>query len=219
MSKAWSLALVFGILFFSGCSDLKWETKTARAEVHPVQLKTTMTYPFKNTGKTTLEIIKIKPSCACLLPRLPKNTFAPGETGVLTVVFDLEDRTGPQRKNLQVFTSTKSEKPSVLYAEVNIPEAYRLSTKRMQWSESGPHEPKTCRLTNVSKSPVKLRPAISSTQGIKAETRTVKEGFEYDVIVQPDKDLKIARAVIRIGTECPAGLKESKTYKLYVVVK
>ncbi|MCF7848417.1 MAG: DUF1573 domain-containing protein [Kiritimatiellales bacterium] len=218
MTNRW-IFILFCFCCISVRADLKWESKTVRAEVLPVQLKTTVAFQFKNKGKTPVEILKINPSCACLAPRLAKKSFAPGETGVLTVVFNLEDRIGPQLKSLKVYTGENPAQPDILYIDVDIPEAFKLSAKQLLWNEGEERAPKLCRLTNVSGVPVSLKPVVPPQAGIKVETRTIKEGFEYDVVVDPDPGMQNTRAVIRIGTQCPSELKESKTFKIYVIIK
>jgi len=154
-----------------------------------------------------------------LLPHLEKNRFAPGETGVLTVEFNLENRTGPQRKSLKVFTTDHSITPVILYVQTDIPVAYEIPTKMIFWNSSGELKSHICRLTNTSEVPVKLKPPVSSHPRIQVRMNTIKEGFEYEVIVTPGKKLRNARAVIRIPTQPPPGTMESRTYKLYAVIK
>ena len=51
-------------------------------------------FKFTNTGEETLEIKEIERSCSCVSLELAKEKFAPGEKGVLTLIFDTSELEG-----------------------------------------------------------------------------------------------------------------------------
>jgi hypothetical protein len=71
-------------------------------------------------------------------------------------------------------------------------------------------------LRNPNAIPIKLLSVSSSNELLPAELKTIREGFEYEVVVLRKPGAVNARAVIRIRTEPPPGLTESKSIKLYV---
>ena len=219
MIYRWTFMLYICVGSLSVQANLKWKDKTVRMEVHPLQLKATALYPFENTGKEPVEIIKITPSCGCLASRMEKKHFAPGETGVLSVEFNLENRVGSQHKSIKVVSSAKPDTADTLYVDVDIPEAFKLSSKRVMWNKEEERAPKICRFSNTSNIPLYLTAIKSAPAGMRLTIRPIRPGFEYDLVIDPDKDLENARAVIRIGTICPSGLKQSKIYKVFVIVK
>jgi len=67
-------------------------------------------FKFKNTGKTPLIVSNATASCGCTVPESPKEPVAPGETGVIKVVFDSTGKTGKQDK---VITVSSNANPAV----------------------------------------------------------------------------------------------------------
>ncbi len=64
-------------------------------------------FTFTNTGTEPLKITDVKTSCGCTVPSLSKTEYAPGESGKITVIFNPENRTGPQHKVVTVTTDSK----------------------------------------------------------------------------------------------------------------
>ena len=66
-------------------------------------------FKFKNVGKTPLIISDAQASCGCTVPEKPDQPIAPGEEGVIKVVFNSEGKFGKQDK---VITITSNANPS-----------------------------------------------------------------------------------------------------------
>ncbi len=69
--------------------------------------KVTHEFTFTNTGTEPLTITDVKSSCGCTVPSLTKTVYAPGESGKITVIFNPENRSGPQHKVITVTTDSK----------------------------------------------------------------------------------------------------------------
>lgn len=68
--------------------------------------KVTYDFKFKNTGNSPLIISSATASCGCTVPDYPKQPIAPGEEGVISVVFNSEGRPGVQNKIVTVTANT-----------------------------------------------------------------------------------------------------------------
>jgi len=68
--------------------------------------KVTYAFKFKNTGNAQLIISDVSTSCGCTVPKYTKKPLKPGETGVLNVTFDSENRRGFQHKTVTVVSNT-----------------------------------------------------------------------------------------------------------------
>lgn len=68
--------------------------------------KVTYDFKFKNTGNSPLIISSASASCGCTVPDYPKQPIAPGEEGVISVVFNSEGRPGVQNKIVTVTANT-----------------------------------------------------------------------------------------------------------------
>lgn len=62
-------------------------------------------FHFTNTGKSNLIISGASGSCGCTVPEYPEKPIAPGEKGVINVVFSSEGKRGQQEKTVTVVTN------------------------------------------------------------------------------------------------------------------
>lgn len=63
-------------------------------------------FRFKNTGEKPLVIRNAFSTCGCTVPDYPRKPIAPGEEGLLTVVFNSADKKGVQIKPIYVQANT-----------------------------------------------------------------------------------------------------------------
>lgn len=207
------LALLFVLAATGTHAGLQWQVTEQIIHVHPTQVSTNAVFRFSNTGKEPVTLSQVKVTCGCLAPKLAKRTYAPGESGELEIKFDLRNRTGKQRKAAMVAASDGSE--TKLHVEADIPAGYVLEKKMIRWSTGDTAQTKTVPLVNPGAAPIKLLSATSSHEGLSAELKTIREGFEYNVLITRQTKGS-ARSVIRIKTAPPPGQTASKTIKLYV---
>lgn len=64
-------------------------------------------FEFTNTGNEPLIITEVFSSCGCTVPTKPNQPIAPGNTGLIEVVYDTQ-RLGPIRKTITVSSNAKS---------------------------------------------------------------------------------------------------------------
>jgi hypothetical protein len=67
--------------------------------------KPTHIFRFKNTGKATLQISSINPSCDCITVKGPSADIAPGEKGEVEVTFDTKGLKGKQLHTIMLTTN------------------------------------------------------------------------------------------------------------------
>lgn len=63
-------------------------------------------FTFTNTGDAPLIISNAKGSCGCTVPQWPREPIAPGETGMIHVVFDSSGKPGAQTKQVTLNANT-----------------------------------------------------------------------------------------------------------------
>lgn len=195
-------------------AGVEWKQKKIKLQVHPTQLKAEAVFPFSNTGSEPLSLSQINVNCGCMSAKRVKKSYAPGEEGSLTIMVNLRNRTGKLRKMVHVKTSDGNE--HILTVEAEIPKAYEVKSPLIRWARGDTSERKTVRLHNPNAMPIKLSSITSSHKALPAELKTIREGFEYEVVVTRKSETKNLRSVIRISMEPPPGLKQSKIFKLYV---
>ena len=193
---------------------LEWEQKEVRIEPDVTQISANAVFHFSNASQVPVSLAEVRVSCGCLSTQLTKRIYAPGEKGELAVAFDLRNRTGKQRKALVVTGDDGSA--AQLFVEVDIPVVYSIEPNMVVWPKSNHQKSKTSRLVNPNTVPVRLLSATSSNPDFPVELNVIREGFEYEVVVNRLGAASNVRSVVRITTEAAPGQKESKQLKLYV---
>jgi hypothetical protein len=206
---------IFMLLLLSSVAHagLEWEQKEIKLSVLPTQVAADAVFRFANKGEAPVTLGEVRVGCGCLSAKPTKRILAPGEQGELKIRFDLENRTGLQRK--AVFVETDSGEKAELFVVCDIPESFSIEPRLLTWRQGDQATNKTTRLVNPNPHPIKLSPPTSSLASLPVEMKTIREGFEYEVIVSRNPSAKNARAVIRVQTEPPPGQAESKVLKIY----
>ena len=65
-----------------------------------------MTFRFKNVGKSNLIISSAQGSCGCTVPEWPKAPIAPGGEGTIEVPFNSTGKQGMQNKTITLVANT-----------------------------------------------------------------------------------------------------------------
>lgn len=194
-------------------AGIEWKQNEVRLQVHPTQVAAAAVFTFANTGDGPVSISDVVITCGCLSAQPLKPSYAPGEEGSLTIMVDLRNREGELRKTVVAKTDAGTEQ--ALTIVVDIPKAYEIDKPLMFWEEGNGMEDKTAHLVNPNAMAIKLHSITSSNELLPAELKTIREGFEYEVVVHRATDKADVRSVIRIATEPPPGEEEAKIIKLY----
>lgn len=222
INRGLRLFVLFSLCAFSAnvsFAKLSWESTSKNFKCHPLQISETVAFNFTNTGLEPVTILELKPGCGCLSGKLDKKTYAPNESGTVHVTFNLEKRLGAQRKGITVKTDANPKKPTALYVNTTIAKTYVPSVKRLIWKPGEERKSKSCRITNAHKDPFQLVKAVAAQDGIKAELSIIREGYEYELIINPSPDLKNTLIPIKIYPEVPAGLTTVRSFTVYALLK
>jgi len=199
------------------CSaGLKFEKTSKTFTCHPLQATEVVDFNFTNSGSEPATILELKPNCGCTSGKVDKKAYAPGESGVVHVTFDLRKRPGAQRKGLTVKTGDGS---IGLYVSTTIPKTFEPSTKRLVWNAGEARSPKSCRITSRHKDPFKLIKAVPVHEGVEAELKTIREGYEYELVISPSDTIKNTLVKITLYPELPEGMTAGRTFSVYALLK
>ncbi len=196
-------------------AELSWQQNTITNQVHPTQVFTEAQFRFSNTGPEPAFISDVVVTCGCLSAKPSKKSIAPGEEGVVTLGLNLRNRQGKLRK--MALVRTRDGQEQILTICVNIPPAYVIEPRLIRWDKADDEPTKTVHLLNPNETPIRLLSISSSHEALPAKLETIREGFEYEVVVTRSPDAQQARSVIRIATEPPPGYDESITLKIYAI--
>ncbi len=91
-------------------------------------------FKFANTGKGVLKIDKVESTCGCTVPKLSKDEYAPGESGIIHVNYHADTRIGPTTKVLYVLTNVPTSPKVTLTLKARIVEKIKYEPTSMTLS-------------------------------------------------------------------------------------
>jgi len=71
-------------------------------------------FNFRNLGSGPVEIVNVNAACGCTAVDLEKKVYAPGESGVLHVIFDPKGKRGAVARNITITTDQKENSVQTL---------------------------------------------------------------------------------------------------------
>jgi hypothetical protein len=93
-------------------------------------------FKFSNTGNALLKISKVHAPCGCTVAKLAKKEYAPGESGVLDVLYRSSSGSGQSTKHIYVYSNDKAKpkvtlslKAKVVMKVIHEPERLNLFIK------------------------------------------------------------------------------------------
>ncbi|MGL5017540.1 MAG: DUF1573 domain-containing protein [Luteolibacter sp.] len=192
-------------------------------EVHaPADVATvTQSFEFTNHGDKPVTIAKADPTCSCLKIEISggKLTYAPGESGVVKVTFEMGNFSGTVDKMVAIWLDgDPPDKPSrSVTVRVHIPVLVALEPKTVKWSIGSEAAPQTIQIRMAEGQTIHVTDVKSTSESFSTEVKTLEPGKKYDLIVTP-KDLTVpALGVIRIETDCAIGKHRSQ--QVFAVVR
>jgi hypothetical protein len=183
------------------------EFTSTRNEVNAPMDVASVTSDFHFTNKTSapVSIAKADPSCSCLQVQISggKLKYAPGESGVIRVTFEMGNFSGTVDKGLAVFLENDPpEKPSIfLTLQVYIPSLITLEPKTLRWDLDGKPEPKSIQILISDGQTIHVTGVKSTAQAVTYELKTVEAGRKYELVVTPVLMNAPSIGVIRIETD------------------
>jgi len=83
-------------------------------------------FKVKNTGDAPLIIKQVQSSCGCAEPIWTLEPIAPGKEGEVVIIYNSENRPGPFKKNIMVYTNEKKYRQRLTIMGDVIPKATQL---------------------------------------------------------------------------------------------
>lgn len=87
--------------------------------------KVTCKFTFTNTGDAPLVIVRANASCGCTEPEYPEEPVMPGKTGEVTVTYNAEGAPGSFQKMVNIYSTAKPEKVTLIIKGTVIPSQER----------------------------------------------------------------------------------------------
>ncbi len=198
--SAIALATVGFLAVNPAFSALVFDSSTVEIPPNPSLTEWIADYPFKNSGTKTVTITNIRTCCDCTSSKLEKKTYAPHETGKLSLLFKLEGKSGLQEKHA-VITTDDGAQPQVIFLKGKIPSVYdsiTLSTQSLRWELGEARKPKSVTIKLLDPTAVKILAATTSTPDFQLQLQLNPKGDSTLLITPPKASIKqTAKAMIQ----------------------
>jgi len=184
-------------------------SKRTEVTVKPDDKTVIIPFDFVNNTKKTLTISRYDSACSCISARVAKPqgkmVYKPGEKGRIEITFELGSFNGQQEKTLLLWTTDDPEdKPStILTSAITIPVLFEIQPKTLFWDLNGPGKPKKIKITVHNDKPIHITNHFGTNKDYPYELKTIRDGWEYELIVTPTQVTSAGMGMIKITTDSP----------------
>ena len=183
-------------------AGLHWETLHQRFDLPAGAATHSAAFHFKNTSNQPITILTIKPDCNCLVSKIAQSTIAPGASGQIDIIFNPGDRSGIQKRSIEVRTKEFPGQVANLKLTYYIPELIRVSHRLLFWTRQGDPTSQEIELTMPDQD-IKVTGVRSTNSDFTCEVITVAEGRDYKVKVTPVDVTTARQSLLLIDTDYP----------------
>jgi len=205
-----SLALLFLMTLAAGSSlygadGLSFAENRIEVSVAPEAKTVTVPYFFANNTDRPITIKRYDSACSCLSAKVKggKLNYQPGEQGEIRVVFELGTFSGLVEKTVLIWTTEDDDKEpsSILSVVINIPVLFEVNPKTSFWEQHGEGLAQVIELKINGPEPIHILEHGASNENFDYELKTIKEGFEYQLVVKPKDSSTPAFGMIKLTTD------------------
>ena len=186
-----------GLLWASHTHALTWQATTIESRTEPFQKALTLTFAFKNTDDRRVAILDLQTDCSCITASADKKTYAPGESGLVTAQFALDDRSGLYERHLTVVTD-ESTPAQRLVVHIEVPELATLSPPSLEWRLNEEAVEKVIEVRTAESLRITFTQATLTNDTFIARLETITVGQIYQLVVTPRSTAAVTNAAIRI---------------------
>lgn len=185
--------------------------------VKPSEHELVIDFPFTNRGQKAVEISKVEASCSCMKGSLvgEKKSFAPGESGVIRVNYDVRYQSGELQRSVGVWVNGEAEPQARLEVDVKIPITVEAKPSACTWILGEAPSEKVIAI--LMHSPTKILKVTSEDENFLASFRVVKEGERYEVVLKPKETKEVMIGKVKVETD--AKIPEHRVKTVYGVIR
>ena len=196
-------------------AEMVFESTISTHTAEPGQKSVATQFIFKNSGDEQFVVTKVQSSCGCTVPKLEKTTYAPGETGVIAVTFDIGDRKGPQKKTIRVTTDTGQT--ALLKMNMQIPEILAIRPRLVFWRKGSRPDPKTVLVEIDIEDPINILEIVTESKLIATELIPSDDAGLFSLKITPKSTQE--RIMSRIILKTDYSKENPEEFHLFAYVK
>lgn len=206
------IALIYPI---NAIGELKFESNEISDTILDNVTAYHFSYKFQNTGNTPIKITSIEQICGCTIIDQAKKVYEKDEKGVISGVFDVENRIGLQEKIIFIKTDDLGQSVIKLYLNINILKTLDITPQLLFWSKNSKAKEK-----NISVNLNKSELVSISIEGAEFNILKYQNGNkknEFIITVSPKSTQTPAKDKLEIKTKGQDG-KEKSSY-VYLLIR
>ena len=138
---------------------LQWKETNVKVETKGRLDKITSSFEFKNTSRQPVTITSINTSCGCTVAASAKNTYAPGESGSITVEHQPVMTPGVHFYHISVVTQEQGTHSYALKLEVVHDPRVGMDKRLLVWEQGEARSAKVIKLTVKPNDPLQIKGA------------------------------------------------------------
>jgi hypothetical protein len=193
--------VVFLAFASSSWAGLAWDSTTVTIDTQGSPETRNTEFRFRNDGNQPVRIRGVKSSCGCTVVKPEKDTYAPGESGVLPVSHKPKPGSAPRRYRISVSTDEPNGRNHDLSLVVLSEPRLIVEGRRMLvWEKGEPRASKEITLRTKAGDVLRLKGVAAD--GNFADAELVGEGESRILRVTP-KQGATGRTRIRLQSEPP----------------
>lgn len=110
------------------------------------------TFTFRNAGTQMLIVEKVNTGCGCTVANMPKQQFAPGETGSIEITYNPKG-TGNQNRSIQVMTNDAKQRVTTVAINAHVLPLIEARPSTIQFGQVVCGQERKVELVVVSRDP------------------------------------------------------------------
>lgn len=203
MNRYNPLLFLNAIFIFSAqtaSAQLVWKTTQQHFQASNTQGVVNANFQFANVGTFPVRILNIRTNCGCTAGRPNKDLFLPGETGSISVAFNIENRMGPQEKKIVVKTDNPSS-DATLWLRGEVIEGMEINPLVLRWKpeEKGVVKKATLNVPKDFIGPVELSVIEGDSSIFQTDMVKFGNGRKFEIRVVPTPAAEGQRATVRLS--------------------
>jgi hypothetical protein len=187
MNAVYRLRFILVALLPAGSiwGQLTWPKTEIQLAAERGQKVASARYEYRNDGQRPVSIATVVPSCGCLTTKLSQATLAPGETGTLSVDFNINEESGRVEKMVSVMTDEVPLRTQHLTLIVTIPETIAIEPRVLFWNRGDVDQVQTVVIRVADPAILRVQLGNLADGAFTAELRRTAAAGNYALNIKP----------------------------------